>query len=174
MQKQWHVWIKQMQNILSCVVFVRSKGLQVRDLHVITLVCTDVPAQQSWQWRRNECDGVSNDRRLDCLLNNLRHRSKKAPRLRFTGLCVGNLPVTGSFPSQRASNAENVSIRWCHIVTRPQTVTYMATKLNILYLRNSLSSWWFRITLIDHLTLFKMVNKPSRNIAAHLFLPIHP
>ena len=29
----------------------------------------------------------------------------------------GNLPVTGGFPSQRASNAENVSIWWRHHVT---------------------------------------------------------
>ena len=33
-----------------------------------------------------------------------------------TGLCEGNSPVTGEFPSQRASNAENVSIWWCHYV----------------------------------------------------------
>ena len=30
------------------------------------------------------------------------------------GLCEGNSPVTGKFPSQRASNAENVSIWWRH------------------------------------------------------------
>ena len=30
--------------------------------------------------------------------------------LRVTGLCEGNGPVTGAFPSQRNSNAENVSI----------------------------------------------------------------
>ena len=30
------------------------------------------------------------------------------------GFCEGNPPVTGGFPSQRASNAENVSIWWCH------------------------------------------------------------
>ena len=32
------------------------------------------------------------------------------------GLCEGNPPVTGGFPSQRASNAENVSIWWRHHV----------------------------------------------------------
>ena len=31
-------------------------------------------------------------------------------KLRVTGLCEGNSPVTGDFPAQRASNAENVSI----------------------------------------------------------------
>ena len=67
------------------------------------------------QWRHNKCDGVSNYRRLDCLLNGLfRCRSKKTSKLRVTGLCEGNSPVTGEFPAQRASNAENVSIWWRH------------------------------------------------------------
>ena len=30
----------------------------------------------------------------------------------------GNSPVTGEFPAQRASNAENVSIWWCHHVLK--------------------------------------------------------
>ena len=41
-----------------------------------------------------------------------RHRSKKNSKLRVTGHCRGNSPVTGEFPAQRASNAENVSIWW--------------------------------------------------------------
>ena len=44
---------------------------------------------------------------LDCLLNRLfRRRSKKTSKPHVTGLCKGNPPVTGGFPSQRASNAE--------------------------------------------------------------------
>ena len=45
-----------------------------------------------------------------------RRRSKKTSKLRFTGLCEGNSLVTGEFPAQRASNAENVSIWWRHHV----------------------------------------------------------
>ena len=41
-----------------------------------------------------------------------RRRSKKTSMLRVTGLCAGNSPVTGEFPTQRASNAENISIWW--------------------------------------------------------------
>ena len=71
----------------------------------------------SLDWRHNERNGVSNHRRLDCLINRLFRRiSKKTPKLRVTGLCEGNPPVTGGFPSQRASNEENVSIRWRHHV----------------------------------------------------------
>ena len=67
------------------------------------------------QWHQNGRDGVSNHQRRDCLLNRLfRRRSKKIPKLRLIGLCAGNSPLTGEFPAQRASNAENVSIWWGH------------------------------------------------------------
>ena len=70
------------------------------------------------QWPYNERDGVSNHRHLHCLLNRLlRGRSKKRSKLHVTGLCKGNPPVTGWFPSQRTSNAENVSISWRHYDT---------------------------------------------------------
>ena len=35
-------------------------------------------------------------------------------QLRITGLCAGNSPVTGEFPAQKASDAENVPIWWRH------------------------------------------------------------
>ena len=41
-------------------------------------------------------------------------RWTKTSKLCVTGLCTGNSPVTGEFPAQRASNAENVSIWWRH------------------------------------------------------------
>ena len=66
-------------------------------------------------WRHNDHGGVSNYQPHDCLLNRLfRRRSKKTSKLRVTGLCAGNSPGTGEFPTQMASNAENVSIWWCH------------------------------------------------------------
>ena len=71
----------------------------------------------SLQWCHNGRDGVSNHQPRDYLLNRLlRRRSKKTSKLRVTGLCVGNSPVTGELPAQRASNAENVSIWWRHHV----------------------------------------------------------
>ena len=77
-------------------------------------VCVPRPvADNALQWRHNDRDGVSNHQPPDCLLNRLfRRRSKKTAKLRVTGLCEGNSPVTGEFPAQRASNAENLSI-WC-------------------------------------------------------------
>ena len=73
------------------------------DLYPYTLQC------------HNERNGVSNYQPHDCLLNRLcRRRSKKTSKLCVTGLCAGNSPVTGEFPTQMASNAENVSIWWHH------------------------------------------------------------
>ena len=48
------------------------------------------------------------------LIRLFKRRSKKTAKLRVTGLCAGNSPVTGEFPAQMASNAENVSVWWRH------------------------------------------------------------
>ena len=67
------------------------------------------------QWRHNGRDGVSNHQPHDCLLNRLfSRRSKETSKLRGTGLCAMNSPVTGEFLAPMASNAENVSIWWRH------------------------------------------------------------
>ena len=63
------------------------------------------------QWRHNDHDCASDHQRLDCLLNVLfRRRSKRTSKLRVTGLCEGNSPVTGELTELRASDAKNVSI----------------------------------------------------------------
>ena len=74
---------------------------------MLTCGCVCVLHTFSLEWRYNERVGVSNHQPHDCLLNRLfRRRSKKTSTLRVTGLCAGNSPVTGEFPEQRASNAE--------------------------------------------------------------------
>ena len=71
--------------------------------------------ERTLQWRQNGRDSVSYHQPHDCLLNRLfKRRSKKKSKLRVTGLCVGNSPVTGEFPAQMSSIAENVSIWWCY------------------------------------------------------------
>ena len=71
--------------------------------------------QMALQWRHNGRDSVSNHQPHDCFLNRLlRRRSKKTSKLRIIGLCAGNSPVTGEFPTQMVNNAENVSIWWRH------------------------------------------------------------
>ena len=67
------------------------------------------------RWCHNGHDVVSNHQPHDCLLNSLFGlRSKKISKFRVTGLRAGNSPGTGEFPTQMASNAENISIWWRH------------------------------------------------------------
>ena len=100
----WHSWVAIVFKHFSC------SWLGFRWVWILWV--DPIP---TLQWRHYERDGVSNHQPHDCLLNRLfRRRSKKASKLCVTGLCVGNSPVTGEFPTQRASNAENVSIWWRH------------------------------------------------------------
>ena len=48
---------------------------------------------------------------FNCLL---RRRWKKTSKFRVPGFYVGNSPLTGEFPAQKASYAEAVSIWWRH------------------------------------------------------------
>ena len=96
-----------------------SKYIRPRVCHSISVYCqfSSVIHTPSLQWRYNGCDGVSNHQPHGCLLNCLfRRRSKKTSKLHVTGLCAGNSPVTGEFPAQMASNAENVSIWWTRCI----------------------------------------------------------
>ena len=82
--------------------------------------------KHSLQWRQNWRNGVSDHQPHDCLLNrSFRRRSKKTSKLRVTGLCAGNSPVSGEFPAQMASNAENVSIWWRHYDIHLMTSSYI-------------------------------------------------
>ena len=78
------------------------------------LLCNN-PISLQWRHTCTGHDGFSNHQPNDCLLKRLfSRRSKETSKLRVTGLCEGNSPVTGEFPAQRASNVENVSIWWRH------------------------------------------------------------
>ena len=83
-------------------------------------------------WRHNGPGGVSNHQPHHCLLNRLfGRRSRKTSKLRITGLCAGNSTVTGEFPAQMASNAENVSIWWRHHAHRNSQRTYYNTQIDV-------------------------------------------
>ena len=62
------------------------------------------------QRRHNGHGSVSNHAQINEIIKALRHC-----------FCEGNSLGTGEFPSQRASNAENVSIWWRHNVTMSQS-----------------------------------------------------
>ena len=83
------------------------------------IICSSEPCHKilPLQWRHNKLDGVSDHQPHDCLFSRLfRRRSKKTSKLRVTGRCARNSPVTGKFHAQMVSNAENVSIWWRHHV----------------------------------------------------------
>ena len=79
-----------------------TPDLQMRSAHFTTWQEAMIAAPTmaaALKWRHNGCDCVSKHQRLGCLLNRLfRLRSKKTSKLRTTGLCVGNSPVTASNP----------------------------------------------------------------------------
>ena len=79
------------------------------NLYYLACLLPELPLQ----WRQNGHDGLSNHQPHHCLLSPfIQAWSKKISKLCVTGLCA----VTGEFPAQVASNAENVSIWWRHHV----------------------------------------------------------
>ena len=119
------MWIKQLKNTIITSHCPRRADFMSANINMFAFSIisqhwdniANYNPPLSLQWRHNERDGVSNQQRIDCLLNLLfRRRSKKTSKLHVTGLCEGNSPVTGEFPAQRTSNAENISIWWCHHV----------------------------------------------------------
>ena len=71
--------------------------------------------------------------------------TKKASKLCVTGPCAGNSPVTGEFPAQMTSNAENVSIWWRHHLS--------LSKARMTKITDTLSThrgpfYWHGLTLI--------------------------
>ena len=85
-------------------------GCHPHDDYPLTLYSHTTVHGSLWvllQWRHNGHDGASNHQPHHCLLRRLfGHRSNKTSKLRVTGLCAGNSPGTGEFPTQRASDAE--------------------------------------------------------------------
>ena len=101
----------------SCVLLLKRAFVNVWWLISIRDYNTTIPVlyhrSMALLWRHNGRKDVSNHQPHVCLLNHsFRRRSKKTSKLRVTGICAGNSPVTGEFLAQVASNAENVSVWW--------------------------------------------------------------
>ena len=65
---------------------------------------------------------------------------RKHQSFRVTDLCVGNSPVTGEFPAQMASNAENVSIWWRNHIM-PTHALHLWYVICYARLRARVSTW---------------------------------
>ena len=73
-------------------------------------------ANGSLQWRHNECDGVPINWRLDCSLNRSFRWRLKNQSSTSVALLRGIHRWLVDSPSQRASNAGNLTIWWRHDV----------------------------------------------------------
>ena len=81
----------------------------------------------------NEYDGVSNHQTHHCLLSRLfRRRSKKTPKLRVTGLCVGNSPVNSphkGLVTRKTCPFDDVIMWWCRwLIWRPVKKTLFCNR----------------------------------------------
>ena len=121
------------QQMTCCRAFFKEKFV----------LCPRFLYNVSLQWCHNGHHRVSNHQPHHWLLKCLfRHRSKKTSKLRITGLCARNSLVTGEFPIQMASNAENVSIWWCHHVTDGYNEYWCRQWFGATQIRNqTLTSW---------------------------------
>ena len=129
-----NIYIYMLQNIWCIVGFVRS-------VYCVRFLWPNSPSVSYGG------DGVPNHRRLDCLLSRFfRRRSKKTPRLPITGLCDENSLVTGEFPAQRASNAENIP--------------FDDVKLNLLKLND------------DKTELLVITSRPSTSESLHMSINV--
>ena len=100
------------------VCSLAATNLYLIEVHLLPIRFPETYRSIPLRWRHNERDGVSNHRRIDCLLNrSSRCKSKKISKLHVTGLYAGNSPVTDEFLAQRANNAQNVSIWLRHHVS---------------------------------------------------------
>ena len=114
----------------------------------------------SSQWRRDERNGVSNHRRLGCLLNRFfRCRSKKTSKFRVTGLCAGNhrwplnsphkgpvtrkmFPFHGVIMYAISSNIMNQHHRICLTYVIINHPSYVILRSCVCNLSDSICWWW--------------------------------
>ena len=88
---------------------------------------------------------------------------KKTSKLRVTGLCAGNLSVTGEFPAQRASTAENVSTWWRHHMCCNYVICLIDAAilfLPFLWINLSISVCVCVFCFVCFLSWFEQINLP--------------
>ena len=108
-----------------------------------------------------------------------RRRSKKTSKLRVTGLCEGNSSVTGEFPAQRASKAENVSIRWRHHIAHISVFVIGLLSIDIAnitqgYSHGTMSSLNAREAIQNNIKNIIHRNPPNFNDFPIIIFPYSP
>ena len=113
---------------------------------------------------------ISNHWQLNCLFNRLfRHTIKKTSKLNISGPLSGNLPITSGFPSQRAKNAEHVSMSWHrHLMSLfPPAIPHTNIVANALHFTSGL-----RYYLIQYISFIDKCKNLHHYIDHNR--PIHP
>ena len=123
------------------------------------------PSGIPFEWHHSECHGIWNHQHL---IENI-----KVPR---HWLLRGNPPVTDGFPSQRASNAENVSTWWHHHAGSSLEETKASHLFNTLRLRQNgrhfpddIFKWIFlneNVWILIKISLKFVPQGPIKNIPA--------
>ena len=89
-------------SFLYSIMALKSSLMEDKDLFILYISWQLMT--RSLQWRHNGRNGISNHQPRDCLLSIYSGTDKKTSKLRVTGLCSGNTPVTSEFPAQIACN----------------------------------------------------------------------
>ena len=101
--------------IINSIVIKIRRNIRVVEIQIVAI---GMLQNTSLQWRHNDRNGVSNHQPHECLLNGLfRPRSKKASKLRVTGLCAGNSPVNSPHKgpvTRRMFPFDDVIMCTCH------------------------------------------------------------
>ena len=99
------IWLP-VSHALSCIGTTNSSRTGLNPLNTDVASMTRLQIYNTicfltLQWCHNEHHGVSNHHPNDCLLNRLfRRRPENISKLRATGLCEWNSPLTAEFPAQ--------------------------------------------------------------------------
>ena len=120
----------------------------------------------------HRCHDASNHWKLDCLFNSwFRLAIKYDKSSKFLALCERNLMVTCGFPSQRASNAETVSMSWSPYVSlcsqnfkSQNTISFLDSTLKQIFKTQS-----FIPTFKDDLTFqnYKLLWNHTRELISY-------
>ena len=90
---------------------------------------------------------------------------RKYSKLCVTGLCEGDSPVSGEFPAQRASKAENVFIWWRHHVIRHKVCSLLCGAFFVVIISSFLANRVFLFSIFqDHFTCTLAVNYPVSKV----------
>ena len=121
--------------------------LGYRRIHV-SLVLDELKQISGFDWHYHYTDGIMGAMASQITsltsVNSIVYTGadqRKTSKLLVTGHCAGNSPVTGKFPAQMASNAENISIWWRQYAVRAWPLSNIANRLVTMHCYSLVFVW---------------------------------